>query len=152
MPPQGGKPFLPPSVIRTLRLQAGSEILEGGEENAGALGLSKARTPFTMAIQVLPILRALAPLIAEAGGLVAGFRSSGKNTKVEDRVSQLEQQTIRAGEVLTGLARQLEAVANQLRVQAEATQALQRQAKISLIMSIVALGAGVGALVAALVM
>jgi hypothetical protein len=96
-----------------------------------------------MAIQVMPILKALAPLMAEAGGIVAGLRGN-KTARIEDRVGRLEQETIRAGEVLTGLARQLEAVANQLRVQAEATRRLQRTATIAIVLSSVAL-VGTGA-------
>lgn len=92
-----------------------------------------------MAIPVLSILKAIGPLVAEAGGIVVGLRSTGKNARVEDRVARLEQETIRAGEVLTGLARQLEAVANQLRVQAEAARRLQRTATIAIIVSAAAL-------------
>ena len=49
-----------------------------------------------MALQVLPILKALAPLIAEAGGMVAGMRSTGRATRVEERVEKLEREMLRA--------------------------------------------------------
>lgn len=104
-----------------------------------------------MAMQVLPILRALAPLIAEAGGMVAGMRSTGRATKVEERVEKLEGEMLRAGEVLSGVAQQLQAIAQELRVQAEATERLQRRAQATLIVSVVALVAGFSALIVAVV-
>ena len=103
-----------------------------------------------MAIHVLPILRTLAPLIADAGRIVVGLRSSGAASQTEDRFSKLEQQTIRAGEVLKGVAEQLQALALELRVQAEATEALKRKVNAVLIVSIVALATGLGALGVAL--
>ena len=99
-----------------------------------------------MAIHVRPILRTLAPLIADAGRIVVGLRTSGSASQTEDRFSKLEQQTIRAGEVLKGVAEQLQAVALELRVQAEATEALKRKAKVLLVVAIVALAIGLGAL------
>ena len=104
------------------------------------------RVFFIMAIQVLPILRTLAPLIADAGRIVVGLRTSGSASQTEDRFSKLEQQTIRAGEVLKGVAEQLQALAVELRVQAEATEALKRKVNTLMVVSIVALAAGLGAL------
>lgn len=98
-----------------------------------------------MAIQILPILKTLAPLIADAGRIVVGLRSSN-DTQKEDRVLKLEQQTIRAGEVLKGVAEQVQALAQELRIQAETTEALKRKVDKLLIVSIVALAGGVGAL------
>ena len=98
-----------------------------------------------MAIQILPILKTLAPLIADAGRIVVGLRSSNATQK-EDRVLKLEQQTIRAGEVLKGVAEQVQALAQELRIQAETTEALKRKVDKLLIVSIVALAGGVGAL------
>jgi hypothetical protein len=99
-----------------------------------------------MAIHVLPILRTLAPLIADAGRIVVGLRSSGAASQTEDRFSKVEQQTIRAGEVLKGVAEQLQALALELRVQADASEALKRKVTVLLVVSIVALAAGIVAL------
>ncbi|HYP16109.1 MAG TPA: hypothetical protein VEQ65_02780 [Opitutus sp.] len=101
-----------------------------------------------MAVQIIPILRALAPLVLNAGSVVATLRSSG-GVKTEDRVARLEQETLRAGEVLTGLAQQLQAIAEELRVQAEQTEAMRRQARLCLIVAGVALLLSVTALVVA---
>jgi hypothetical protein len=102
-----------------------------------------------MAIQILPILKTLAPLIVDAGRIAVGLRTSTAAQK-DDRVLALEQQTIRAGEVLKGVAEQLQALAEQLRVQAEATEALKRKVDVLLIVSAVALASGLGALAVAL--
>ncbi len=100
-----------------------------------------------MALQVIPILKAVAPLIAQAGGIVAGMRSTREATRMEDRVSKIEQETLRAGEVLSGVAQQLQAVAQELTRQAEAVQALQRRAVMMMVMS----GAGLVVAVVAVI-
>ena len=104
-----------------------------------------------MALQVIPILKALAPLIAQAGGIAAGLRSTRDATRMEDRVGKLEQETLRAGEVLTGVAQQLQALAQELTRQAEVTQALQRRAAMMMVFSGGALAASVVALIVAVV-
>jgi len=98
-----------------------------------------------MAFQVLSILRSLAPLIADAGKIVAGLGSSNA-AKTEDRILRVEQGTIRAGEVLKGLAEQLQIIAQELRTQAELQELMQRKLQITFIVSIVALCVGLGAL------
>lgn len=102
-----------------------------------------------MAIQILPILKTLAPLIVDAGRIAVGLRTSAASQK-DDRILALEQQTIRAGEVLKGVAEQLQAVAQELRVQAEATEALKRKVDVLLIVSAFALAGGLSALIIAL--
>ena len=103
-----------------------------------------------MAIQVIPIIKTLAPLIAQAGGIVAGMRSSREATRMEDRVNRLEQETLRAGEVLTGVAQQLQAIAQELKRQGELTESLQRRARFIMIGSAVAVTLAVVALVVVL--
>lgn len=66
---------------------------------------------------------------------------------MEDRVGKIEQETLRAGEVLTSVAQQLQAVAQELKRQAEITQAMQRRAATMLVMSGAALAVAVLALV-----
>lgn len=95
-----------------------------------------------MAIPVIPILKTLAPLVANAGSIVAGLRA-GSSAKIEDRVEKLEHQTLRAGEVLTALAQQLEVVAEQ-------TVVLERRARAMLVVSVLTFAASAVALVFAL--
>jgi type II secretory pathway component PulF len=103
-----------------------------------------------MAIHILPILRTLAPLIADAGRIAVGLRTSDATAKSEDRMLKLEQQTIRGGEVLKGVAEQLQALAEELRVQGEVTEALRQKMKTQMIISISALVVSVGALLFAI--
>ena len=98
-----------------------------------------------MAFQVLSILRSLAPLIADAGRIVATLRSEN-TAKTEDRILKVEQGTIRAGEVLKGVAEQLQVLAEELRTQAEIQELMRRKLHMTLIVSIVSLGVGLGAL------
>ncbi|MEO7701345.1 MAG: hypothetical protein ABIZ04_19145 [Opitutus sp.] len=93
----------------------------------------------------MSLFRALAPLIAEAGKIAVTARSSTA-AKIEDRMLKLEQATIRTGEVLTGVAEQLQVVAEELRVEAEGPEALRQRARTTLIVAIVALCVGVGAI------
>jgi hypothetical protein len=103
-----------------------------------------------MASPVLSILKSLAPLIVEAGKVAVGMRTSGA-AKLDERVMAMEQQTIRAGEVLKGIAEQLQVMAETLRVQAEAAEALRARAKTMMIISVAALTVSVVALVVAFV-
>ena len=101
-----------------------------------------------MAIHILPILRTLAPLIADAGRIAVGLRTTNA-TQNEDRLLKVEQQTIRAGEILKGVAEQLQALAQELRVQAETTDALKRKVDRLFILSVIALVIGVASLAVA---
>jgi hypothetical protein len=101
-----------------------------------------------MAIHILPILRTLAPLIADAGRIAVGLRTTNA-TQNEDRLQKVEQQTIRAGEILKGVAEQLQALAQELRVQAETTDALKTKVDRLFIVSVIALVIGVGSLAVA---
>ncbi|HWL14044.1 MAG TPA: hypothetical protein VNR00_00485 [Opitutus sp.] len=100
-------------------------------------------------MQIMSILRALAPLAAQAGRLVVDLRASSTNAKLDERFGKLEQETLRAGEVLAGVAQQLQALAEQLRVQAEQAEALRRRANAMMIVAGVSLAAAVTALVLA---
>jgi len=99
-----------------------------------------------MAIPILPILQALVPLLANAGGIAASMRAPRSGVKIEDRLQALETEALRAGEVLAGLTRQLQAVAEVVRVQAELNEARERKAKAALVFSLVALGLAMTAL------
>ncbi len=101
-----------------------------------------------MALKALRILKELAPLIVQAGSVAAGLRSSG-STRIDDRVTQLEDETLRAGEVLNGVAKQLHAIAQELRTQAESLEALRKKTHTLLIVSLAALCTGTGAFIAA---
>ena len=94
------------------------------------------------------ILQALAALAPVANKIVEGIRAGG--AKNEERVNKLESELLRSGELLVGLTRQLQAVAEELKLQAELSDARERKAKHTLMLAIVALGVGLGALGVAL--
>lgn len=93
-----------------------------------------------MPIPILPILQALAPLLANAGGIAASLRAPRGSVNNEDRLQALETEALRAGEVLAGITKQLQAVAEVVRVQAELNEARERKAKAALGAALVALG------------
>lgn len=82
-----------------------------------------------MAIQIIPILKALAPLVANASGIVANMKSSKTTADTEEKVRRLEEGAIRAGELLSAITEQVEAIAQALREQAELNEACLKQAK-----------------------
>jgi len=99
-----------------------------------------------MPIPILPILQALVPLLANAGGIAASLRAPRGGVKMEDRLQALETEALRAGEVLAGITRQLQAVAEVVRVQAELNEVRERRAKTALGSALVALGVALAAL------
>jgi hypothetical protein len=105
-----------------------------------------------MALGVLKILKEIAPLIVQAGGVAAGLRQSGGTAKTDERVARLEQEAVRAGEVIRAVAEQLQAIAEELRRQAEAVAQAQKRARVLLIVSVVAFVAGSAGLITALAM
>ena len=99
-----------------------------------------------MAIPILPILQALTPLLANAGGIAASLRAPRGDAKIEDRLQALETEALRAGEMLAGITKQLQAVAEVVRVQAELNEARERKARAALAAALVALGVALAAL------
>lgn len=118
--------------------------------NARPDPLSVQRNLSTMAFQVLKILQAVAPLVAEAGRVAMGLRKPGAGAQPEDRLLKLEQEAVRAAEIIRRLAEQLQAVAQELRAQSEATAAFRRRMIYLLGLSLLALGMGIAALVTSL--
>jgi hypothetical protein len=94
---------------------------------------------------VMQILKALGPLIVQAGGVAAGLRTSGATAKADQRVAKLEQEVLGAGGILKAVAEQLHALAQELSRQAEITGRLQRRARTMFVLSLVALLASLGA-------
>ncbi len=106
---------------------------------------------FTMAIPVMNLLKTVGPLIVEAGRIVAGLHTAGPAARTEDRLMKLEQDMLRAGDILKGVAEQLGVAAQELRAQSEAMEALRQKVRITLVIGIVAMAGSLGALVAVIV-
>lgn len=90
-----------------------------------------------MAIQILPILKALAPLVANASSVVANLKSKPVTTNSSEKLERLEREAIETGELLAATAAQLEALARQLEVQAEINERYERRTKWALALAVV---------------
>lgn len=100
-----------------------------------------------MAIQFVPILKALAPLAAEAGTAALAFarkRNSAGEMKEHRSLQELEESILRISKVTAALAEQTKALAEQ---QAAINASLEKKVRASLFLAVAALGVAVTALV-----
>lgn len=103
-----------------------------------------------MAIQIIPIIKALTPLIASASGIVATLgerKSHPKSGASEERIKKLEEDLLRMGEVVASALEQLQATANELRVQTELNESQESRLRFSAIFSVIALCLSVAAII-----
>ena len=103
-----------------------------------------------MAVQIVPILKALATIIANSAPAVAqfaGMRKSAANLKVDERMRAIEEEVARVGVVVVGLAQQAQAIAEELRAQAVLNESQEKKMNICLGLSIIALCLGCTALI-----
>jgi hypothetical protein len=108
-----------------------------------------------MAIQIIPIIKALTPLIASASGIVATLgerRSLPKSGAPEERIKKLEEDLLRMGEVVASALEQLQATANELRVQTELNESQESRLRFLAIFSVISLCLSVAAIVFAVMM
>lgn len=96
-----------------------------------------------MGLHVLPILKALAPLVANAGALLVNARSTETAGRTEDRLRNLEEETVRAGEVLTGVTQQLQALA-------QVNAALEKKVRTAFVVGVIGACLGLAGLVVAI--
>lgn len=83
-----------------------------------------------MALQFLPILKALPTLISSAGGIIASVNARKESSavlKAEERIKRLEEDVLNTGKVLGGLAEQVQAIAQELRTYAELNESRARR-------------------------
>ena len=103
-----------------------------------------------MAIPFVPILKALAPLAAEAGTAALAFarrRNASSDLKESRSLKELEEGLLRISKVTVTLAEQTKALAEQ---QAAIDASLDRKIKICLFVALAALGFALAALVVVL--
>ena len=101
----------------------------------------------SVAIQFIPILKALAPIIAEgaaAAAGMAGLRKASSGMKEHETLGELEEKVLRIGRVTVGLAQQTKAAIEE---QAAANAAFDRRIKFCLFISTVALAVALIALI-----
>lgn len=82
-----------------------------------------------MALQILPILKTLAPLVANASGMVANMKSTAASADTKEKIAALEREAIEVGELLAATTIQLEALAKQVNAQAELNERLERRTR-----------------------
>jgi len=106
-----------------------------------------------MAIPILPILKAIGPLIAASSGIVTSLgerQGQTRNGPVDERIKKLEEDVLRMGEVVAGSVKQLQAMAEELRVQSEFNATKDSRLRWALICSIAALCMSAAAMVVVL--
>lgn len=102
-----------------------------------------------MAFQIIPILRALAPLVGASSSIVSSIaqrRRSGETLETDERLQQLENDVVATGKVLASLAEQVQALAQELDQRAARLEAREQRVKWMFTTSIIALIASVSAL------
>jgi hypothetical protein len=92
------------------------------------------------------IIKALAALAPHANKIVDGIRAANSSPRTEERIQKLEADLLHSGEILLGLTRQLQAVAEELKAQSEVSAAREKSLKTALGLSAVALCAAIAAL------
>lgn len=107
-----------------------------------------------MALHIIPIIKAIAPLIAASTGIVASLgerQAQEKSGASAERIKKLEDDLLRMGEVLAGAMEQLQATADALRLQSEINGSLESRLRNARILAMVALCLSVAALVVSIV-
>jgi hypothetical protein len=103
-----------------------------------------------MAIPFLPILKAIAPLLVASSGIAGslGERSAqSRGVASDERIKKLEDDLFKMSQVLNGTIEQLQATAQELRVQSELNQSRHAKLRLALIFSATALGLSAIALI-----
>jgi len=99
-----------------------------------------------MALPITSIVKAITPLLAASSGLVGllGERiGQNRHLAADERLKKLEEDMLRMGEVLAGAMQQLQATAQQLRVQADLYEAERARLRRAWIFALIALGLSV---------
>ena len=95
-----------------------------------------------MPIPILSILRAIAPLAGKATEVLATYATlqrQGSTLALEDQVRRLEEESVRASDVLRSTTQQLLALAEQVRAQQRRAWWILGAAAVALVLSVIAL-------------
>jgi len=106
-----------------------------------------------MAIQITSIVKAITPLISASSGLVGllGERiGQNRNLAVDERLKKLEEDMLRMSQVLASAMEQLQATAQELRVQAELYESRRSRLRLACVLSVLATAVSVLALLLAI--
>lgn len=104
-----------------------------------------------MALQLLPILKAMPGLISVTSGILQSIGATRQSsTRTEERVKKLEDHLMQTVAALGELAEKVEALALSVETQAEALRLQTQRAKQALAVAWIAGGVAVAALIVAL--
>jgi hypothetical protein len=92
------------------------------------------------------IIKALAALAPHANKIVDGIRAANSSPRTEERIQKLEADLLHSGEILLGLTRQLQAVAEELKAQSELSATREKNVRTALGLSGVAVCTAIVAL------
>lgn len=87
-----------------------------------------------MAIPIIPIIKAIIPLIAASSNIVASLgerQGQPKAGATEERINKLEEDLFQMGKVLTSAAEQLQATAQELRIQSELNESQKSRLRLA---------------------
>ena len=101
-----------------------------------------------MAIPILPILKAISPLIVSSGGIM-DRAGQGRHLATEERVRKLEDELYKMSEILAACSCSMEA-AEALRVQSDLIDAREKRLRVAMILSVLAAGLSVASLIVVL--
>jgi hypothetical protein len=90
-----------------------------------------------MAIPIIPILKAIGPLLAASSG-IAERAGQNRNLATEERVKKLEDELLKMSQILASSMEQLQAAAEALRVQSEQNEAREGRLRTAMIIAVLA--------------
>ncbi len=106
-----------------------------------------------MAIPIIPIIKAIIPLIAASSNIVASLgerQGRPKDGATEERINKLEEDLFQMGKVLTSAVEQLQAAAQELRIQSELNESHESRLRLAWIVAISSSCLSVAAIVLAI--
>ncbi len=106
-----------------------------------------------MALQFIPVLKALSTIVATAGTAAASLealRKASPHPALEPRIRALEEESARVAQAVASMAQQTQTLALELQQQATRLQARERNLNLVLIVSVVSGILAVAALIVSL--
>ncbi len=105
-----------------------------------------------MAVKILPILKAIAPLLSASSGLMGSLGERADQSRglaTDERIKKLEEDMLNMSKVVAASIQELQATVEELREQAEVNRSLTARLRQARILSIVATCVALVALVLA---
>jgi hypothetical protein len=107
-----------------------------------------------MAVQFIPLIKALAPLLVASSGIAGSLAEravQNRNLGADDRVKKLEEDLLKLSQVLAGSVEHLQAATEELRAQAELNAGREARLRRVTMLAVLAAVFSTTALVVALI-